>query len=103
MTIGFPGLSAEPSPREISERVNRLNQGKLNAVTTLTLTANAASTTLTDTRIGGLTFIGLMPTTANAAAALATTYVSARANGSATITHANDANVDKTFNVLLIG
>lgn len=103
MTIGFSGLSSEPSPREISERVNRLNQGKFNAVTTLTLTANAASTTLTDTRIGALTWIGLMPTTANAAAALATTYVSARANGSATITHANDANVDKTFNVLLIG
>jgi hypothetical protein len=103
MTTGYPGLSSEPNPREISERVNRLNQGKMNAVTTLTLTANAGSTTLTDKRIGGATWIGLMPTTANAAAALATTYVSARGTGTATITHANDANVDKTYGVLLIG
>jgi hypothetical protein len=103
MTAGYPGLSQTATPREIAERVNRLLQGKLNAVTTLTLTANAASTTLTDPRIGGATFIGLMPTTANAAAALGTTYVSARGIGTATITHANDANVDKTYDVLLIG
>jgi hypothetical protein len=100
---GYPGLGTAPSQREIAERVNRLLQGKLNAVTTLTLTANAASTTLTDKRIGGATWIGLMPLTANAAAALATTWVSARANGSATITHANNAQVDKTYDVLLIG
>lgn len=100
---GYPGLSQSASQREIAERVNRLLQGKFNAVTTLTLTANAASTTLTDKRIGGATWIGLMPLTANAAAALATTWVSARANGSATITHANNAQVDKTYDVLLIG
>jgi hypothetical protein len=100
---GYPGLGTAPSQREIGERIGRLLQGKFNAVTTLTLTANAASTTLTDKRIGGATWIGLMPLTANAAAALATTWVSARANGSATITHANNAQVDKTYDVLLIG
>lgn len=103
MTTGYPGLSSEPNPREIAERVNRLLQGKLNAVTTLTLTANAASTTLTDKRIGGATFIDFMPTTANAAAARASIWISARGTGTATITHANDANADKTFAVLLIG
>jgi hypothetical protein len=103
MTTGYPGLSQTPTPREIAERVNRLLQGKLNAVATLTLTANAASTVLTDTRIGGATWIGLMPTTANAAAALGTTWVSARGTGTATISHANDAQVDKTYAVLLIG
>jgi hypothetical protein len=103
MTTGYPGLSQTATPREIAERVNRLLQGKLNAVTTLTLTANATSTTLTDPRIGGATFIDFMPLTANAAAARASIWISARGIGTATITHANDANVDKTYDVLLIG
>ncbi len=103
MATGYPGLSQDPSPREIAERVNRLNQGKMNAVTTLTLTANAATTTFTDVRIGGMSYIGFSPTTANAAAELATLYVSAKANGSATLTHANNAQTDRTYDVLIIG
>lgn len=103
MTTGYPGLSQTATGREIAQRVNRILQGKLNAVTSLTLTANDTTTTLTDVRIGAATWIGLMPTTANAAAALGTTYVSARDTGTATITHANDASTDKTFDVLLIG
>jgi len=35
--------------------VNNIMRGKLNVLGTLTLTANAATTTLTDTRIGGST------------------------------------------------
>lgn len=100
---GFPGLSHDPNPREIAERVNRLNQGKFNAVTTVTLEAGETSTTLTDKRIGGNTYIGFMPLTANAAAALATTHVSARDNGVATITHDNTADTDRTFDLVLIG
>lgn len=64
---------------------------------TVTLTANAASTTLTDVRITASSVISLMPTTANAAAAIATTYIGTTAIGSATITHANNAQADKTF------
>ena len=70
---------------------------------TLTLTANAASTTLTDDRITASSVISLMPTTANAAAALATSYVGTRAIGSATITHANNAQADKTFAYIVTG
>lgn len=100
---GYPGLSHDPNPREIAERVNRLNQGKMNAVTTLTLTAGATTTTLTDTRIGGGTYIGLSPTTATAAAAMTKVYVGPKTKGSATITHDNTADTDRTFSVLLIG
>lgn len=64
---------------------------------TVTLTANAASTTLTDDNITASSVILLMPTTANAAGALATTYIGTVAVGSATITHANNAQADKTF------
>jgi hypothetical protein len=99
----FPGLGPNADIRQIVERVGWLLRGKMNAVTTVTLTANATTTTLTDQRIGGGTYIGLSPTTANAAGALGTTYISAKAAGSATITHANAASTDRTFDVLLIG
>jgi hypothetical protein len=45
----------------------------------------------------------LMPTTANAAGALATTYISARIDGSATIMHSSTADTDKTFVLLIVG
>jgi len=83
--------------------VNALLQGKLNAVGDVTLTANAAATTLTDSRIGPNSFIGFMPTTSNAAGALSGLYVSARTDGSATLTHANAATVDRTFTYVVIG
>lgn len=104
MTTGYPGLSVTASTREIAERVNRILQGKLNAVMpSVTLTANADTTTLTDTRIGGATWFGFMPLTENAAAALASIYVTDRLVGSATVNHANTADTDCTFDVLLVG
>lgn len=68
----------------------------------VTLTANAASTTLTDGNIGPTRKVLLMPTTANAAAALATTYIGTIGERTATITHANNAQVDKTFDYAVI-
>lgn len=95
--------------RKLARGINSLLQGRMNAKTTVTLTAGATTTTLQDARITVDSFVGLMPTTANAAAALSTTYVTNRmsANGTAagtvTLTHANNAQVDRTFIVLLIG
>lgn len=89
--------------RQIAEAVRLILDGKLNCVKTVTLTANAGSTTVTDERIGPTSFLGLMPKTANAAGALATTYISARSDGSATITHTNNAQADKTFVMLILG
>lgn len=87
--------------RQISEVVNNILSGKLNNNGTVTLTANAATTTLSDTRIGANSVICLMPTTANAAAALTTTYFDTFAFssglGTCTIHHTNNAQIDKTF------
>jgi hypothetical protein len=89
--------------------VNSLLQGKINAVSTVTLTANVATTTMTDARISSRSFISFQPTTANAAAALATLYTSGQTGGTGTVTgsvvinHANNAQTDRTFNVLIIG
>lgn len=107
---GFKGVPLfDPDPkalaRQITAVLNSILLGKTNNTKTVTLTANAASTTITDARIGVDTVLLLMPQTANAAAALATTYVSAtgRVNGSVTISHANNAQTDKTFSVVLVG
>lgn len=100
---GFPVLPQNADIRQIVEAVNTLQRGKFNAVTTVTLAAGAGTTTLTDRRIGGASFIGFTPLTANAAGEVPTLYVSARAKGSATLTHTNAVSVDRTYSVLIIG
>lgn len=85
-------------PREtridkIAEALSRLTRHRQG---TVTLTANAASTTVVHSSINADVVISLMPTTANAAAALGTTYI-VPAKGQFVINHANNAQVDKTF------
>jgi LDH2 family malate/lactate/ureidoglycolate dehydrogenase len=89
--------------RRVVDVVNRLNQGKANCTGQVTLVANAASTTLIDARISAFSTIVLSPLTADAAAALGTTYISAQQSGSAVITHANNAQADRTFAVAIFG
>ena len=88
---------------QLTDVVNNVIAGKLNNNGTVTLTANAASTTFTDSRIGANSVICLMPTTANAAGALATTYFATFLKGSCVINHANNAQVDKTFGFTITG
>ena len=83
--------------------INSLLLGKTNNVTSVTLTENSATTTITDPRLTYASFIGLMPTTANAAAATANVYVSARGDGTATLTHTNNAQTDRAFIMLIVG
>ena len=100
--IGFPGLSpGEYDPKRIVAMLMRLLAGKLNAVTTVTLTAGATSTTLTDTRIGGESWIGLSPRSATAVAA--PVYIGTKDTGSVVLTHDSTADTDRTFDVLIIG
>lgn len=89
--------------RILADRINLLINGRSNAVGTVTLTANAASTTLTDARISVDSCIALMPTTSNAAGAKATTYIATLGKGTATITHANNAQTDRTFRYAIQG
>jgi hypothetical protein len=82
-------------------------EGVLNGQTrnrgTLTLTANTTTTAINDARFESAQTVVLSPLTANAAAALATTYVSARTAKQFTLTHANNAQVDKTFEYIFVG
>lgn len=108
MNRGYDGVPESMSNeqehrRKIARLANNLLQGKTNNVIQVTLAANATTTTVTDKRIGGYTGLFFSPLTANAAGALAGLYVSAQQNGTATLTHANTAAIDRTFNVLLVG
>lgn len=91
--------------RKLAKGVNTVLAGKMNAVTTLTLTPSVASTTITDSRITPQSYIGFMPQTAHAATELATLYVPSTTQlvGSAVVNHANNAQADRTFTLVIIG
>lgn len=91
--------------RQIAAAVREMLQGRLNVTTTLTLTAGTTTTVLTDSRLTAAGNALLLPLTANAAGALATTYVLASnmTDGAWTFTHANAASTDRTFRVSIIG
>lgn len=98
--------SAGGSPREVATAINQLAAGRSNAVGRVTLTPSATSTTFTNANINEDAEVFLFPRTANAAAALATTYASiSRISGTntVTITHASAVSTDRTFAYLVIG
>ena len=101
------GINSQQHRAELARVLLGVMQGKLNNISEVTLTANAASTTVTDSRISNQSYIDFMPTTANAATELAagTMYVSARDgdNGTFTITHANNAQTDRSFTFVIVG
>jgi hypothetical protein len=87
----------------IAEAANGALYGRLLITGTLTLAAGAATTTVTDVRSSVTSVILLSPRTANAAAALANTYVSTKSNGSFILTHANNGQTDRDFDYIVIG
>ncbi len=91
--------------RRMYDALYRLRQGKSENIIELTLTANAATTTITDIRLSGQSVLTFDPKTANAAAELAagTLYPSTRGNGEWIITHANNAQTDRDFQVSIVG
>lgn len=106
MSAGFPGLPvAGGDARQVAAVLNRVAQGKLNCTGSVTLAAGAASTTVNDPRATAASVILPMPVTANAATEIGngTLFVSARSKGSFVLTHANNAQVDRTFGYVLIG
>ena len=92
------------TPREISEVVNNLVEGKSNNTGEITLAvASATTTTIYDERIGYNSVMLLMPTTANAASVLSTTYIGATNKGNAVITHTANTITDKKYRYIIVG
>lgn len=81
----------------LSTTLNEVLKGRANNTGTLTLAAGVTTTVVADNLFQSDMVPLMTPTTSNAATALATTYVSVRANGSFTLTHANTGTTDRTF------
>lgn len=92
--------------RQIARRVNLITQGKLNITLDVTLAANAASTAVTDPRIGFYSaVVPAMAMTKDAAAEVATgnLYVDTLTKGSCVVHHSNNAQTDRTIRFLILG
>ncbi len=91
--------------RIIGGLINNLLNGKHNATAAVTMTANSATTTLIDERIGAYTVIQFTPQSANAASgvtALWQTFPNTTKK-QATLNHANNAQTDRTYGYSLHG
>lgn len=104
MTAYVPGFN-EIDINKLILSLQQLASGRSNAVGTVTLTAVAAATVVTDNNFAPGSVPILIPITASAATELGngTMYISARANKSFTITHANSATADRTFIYAILG
>lgn len=95
----------ERDPQRIVDAIIQLVQGRQNSVGDVTLRAGQTTTTVSFPNCSKDCRVFLFPQTANAAAAVATTYIQ-RADilqRSFTITHANAGSTDRAFSFLAIG
>ena len=104
MTAFAPGI-AETDLKKIVLAIQQLAAGRSNAVGSVTLTTGSPTTTVSTRNCAAGSTPILTPATANAATELGngTIYVSAVANGSFTITHANSATTGRTFFYAILG
>jgi len=97
----------ETNAGRIVAAIRQLIAGRSNAAGAVTLNANVTSTTVAAPNCAAGCAVFLFPRTANAAAEVknGTIYVSAAGvtNRSFVITHANNAQTDRTFSYLAIG
>ncbi|NDB58707.1 hypothetical protein EB001_09695 [bacterium] len=89
-------------PREISEVVNNLVEGKSNNVGDFTTTQSTTTTTLYNERIGYNSVILFTPMNDKGAAEMANLYIQSLAKGSAVIHHGSH-NFDCIFKYIIVG
>ena len=96
------------APRDVATALNLALKGKLNSTGNVTLAASTGSTVVKDVLVGTNSVVLLFPQTAHAAAEIGNgtiyaapgNYVNAT---SFTLTHANNAQTDRTFGYCLLG
>jgi len=89
--------------RRLVDAVYQLVEGRHNAADRFTLTPGATTTTVNHPNCSKDCEPQFSARTANAAAALATTYISAVGQGSFTVTHLNSGVADRTFGYTVTG
>jgi len=90
------------NPREISEVVNNLIEGKSNNTGDFVTTALATSSTLSNERIGLNSVILFMPINHDSAAELVDVYFDTFAKGSCVVHYGNHATV-RTYKYIIVG
>lgn len=106
ISIPAPTLTnADQWMRQTAAWMREANQGHLQNTGIITLNAGQTSTVVTDDRVGSNSFIEFMPRTANAAAERrnGTMFVSSQSKQTFTISHANNAQTDRTFVYTILG
>ena len=101
--LDIPNTGA--TQRQITTAIRQLMQGRSNSTGSVTLTASTTTTTVTNVTLNSGGVPVLVPLTANAAAeqGAGTLYVSDISAGSFTLTHANNAQTDRTYAYISIG
>jgi hypothetical protein len=102
--INLPTFDDNNTRRMVSA-IRGLAEGRSLAVGEVTLAANAATTSVSFQNCSSNAHVFLSPETANAAAEVGagTIYVSSVSNGSFVLTHANNAQTDRTFGFAVFG
>jgi ABC-type branched-subunit amino acid transport system substrate-binding protein len=107
MTAGkvFSVSSQEKDLSKFALAIQQLANGRSNATGLVTLAASATSTTVSNINCATGSTIYLTATTANAAAALATTYIAPATvtKQQFVITHASNSQTDRTFFYVVLG
>lgn len=110
--ISYPGVPLDHDDdrqhrRLLAQAIEQLQNGRANNVLVVTLDANQSTTTVNDARISAFSVPMFSPCTANAAAEQAAggLYVADtnRVHQSLVINHANNAQTDRTFKIVLFG
>lgn len=89
--------TTEKDPAKFAIAIQQLYSGRSNATGSVTLAAGATSTVVPAINCAPQSAVFLFPKTANAAAAMATTFIPAAGKQTFTITHANNAQTDRSF------
>lgn len=89
----------ERDPQRIVDAIIQLVQGRHNSGGTVTLTAGQTTTAVSHPNCSKDSYVDVFggARTANAAAAVATSYISSVVQGGFVITHANNGQTDRTF------
>lgn len=104
MTVLVP-TRYEKDITKYGDTIRQMAQGRLNCAGTVTLVAGVTTTTVKAPTVAKGTIISLSPQTANAAAALPTTFILAAnvTSGQFIVSHASAGTTDRTLGWIAIG
>ena len=103
MSVYIPPLG-ETNIKKLTFAIHQLAQGRTNSNGTFTITPNSTSTTVKFVTTSPSTFLVLwQPTTANAAAQMATLFCTGASKGQFVISHSPNPHSDMTFNFVVMG